>query len=144
MLPIAFKFLITTLNNHYFNNMEKQPKTLALPTFETVEQIMTDAYFLKCVDKTIAEMMAERDKVSEGGKLKLKRDAVSFLIDMNKFNSQSISTEYIEIHYKRSKLSGAIREFINFLVVECVGDTFKHYESLFQKQNKKSTKTKKS
>lgn len=89
-------------------------------------------------------MLAERDKVSEGGKLKLKRDAVSFLIDMNKFNAESIATEYIEIHFKRSKLSGAIREFISFLIVECVGDTFKHYDALFNKQNKKATKTKKS
>lgn len=124
--------------------MEKQPKTPDLPTFETVEQLMSDDYFLKCVDKTITEMLAERDKVSEGGKLKLKRDAVSFLIEANKFNSEFIVSEYIEIHYKRSKLSGAIREFISFLVVECVGDTFKHYESLFQKHNKKITKTKKS
>ena len=124
--------------------MEKQPKTLTLPTFNTVEDIMADAYLLKCIEKLITEMMAERDKVSEGGKLKLKRDAVSFMIDMNKFNAESIATEYIEIHYKRSKLSGSIREFISFLVVECVGYTFKHYDALFNKQNKKSTKTKKS
>ena len=124
--------------------MEKQPKTLTLPTFNTVEDIMANAYLLKCIEKLITEMMAERDKVSEGGKLKLKRDAVSFLIDMNKFNAESIAAEYIEIHYKRSKLSGSIREFISFLVVECVGDTFKHYEILFQKQNKKTSKSKKS
>lgn len=123
--------------------MNKPAKIFTLPTFNTVEDIMGDAYLLKCVDKIITEMLAERDRVSEGGKLKLKRDAVSFMIDMNKFNAESISTEYIEINYKRSKLSGAIREFISFLVVECVGDTFKHYEALYQKQNKKTLNLKK-
>ena len=124
--------------------MNQPAKTPELPSFETVEQIMADSYLLECISKLITEMMAERDKVSEGGKRKLRRDAVSFLIDMNKFNDQFIASEYIEIHYKRSKLSCAIREFISYLVVECVDDTFKHYELLFQKQNKKTLKTKKS
>ena len=86
MLQIVFKFLTITLNKHYFNNMEKQPKTIELPTFHTVEDIMADAYLLKSIDDLIAEMTTERDKVSEGGKIKLKRNAAGFLIDMNKFN----------------------------------------------------------
>ena len=123
--------------------MNKPTKNTELPSFETVEQLMADSYLHKCISDVITEMTAERDKVSEGGKIMLKRNAVSFLIEMNKFNAQFIASEYIEIHYKRSKLSGGVREFITYLINECTGKTFKHYETLFQKQNKKTSKSNK-
>ena len=124
--------------------MEKQPKTITLPTFNTAEDVMADAYLLKCIQDTINEMLAERDKVSEGGKIKLQRNAVSLLIDLNKFNAEFIASEYIRIRNKGSFYPTVVREFISFMVVECVDKTFKHYENLFQKQNKKTSKTKKS
>jgi len=123
--------------------MEKVKKSIDLPTFNSVEEIMADAFFLKCIDDMITDMNSDRDKVSEGGKIKLKRNAISFLIDMNRFNSTCIASDFIEIHYKRSTLPGAAREFISYFVVECIDKTFKHYEILFQKQNKKTSKSKK-
>jgi hypothetical protein len=65
-------------------------------------------------------------------------------MDLNQFNEKSIASEYIEIHYKRSKLPGTVRELISFIVLECVGKTFTHYDVLFKKQNKITSKTKKS
>ena len=124
--------------------MEKSPKTPELPTFDTVEQIMADNYLISRVQEKIDHINAERNRVSEGGKKKLRASPVEFLVNMNKFNAEFITSEYIDIHHKRSELPFSIREFITLTIQECVGETFKHYESLFQKQNKKTSKTKKS
>ena len=113
--------------------MNKTPKTLELPSIETVEQLMADSFLKGRVQATIDDMNAERERVSEGGKIKLRPSSVEFLVKMNKFTADFITTEYIEIHNKRSNLSSGIREFISYLIRECVGETFKHYEILFQK-----------
>ncbi len=118
--------------------MDKQPKIQNLPTFDTIEQIMADKYLHKCITKALDQILEDRKRVSENGKIKLKRNAVNFLMDMNKFNAISIADEYVHIYYKRSVLSSAIREFISFIVVDSVDKTFKHYEILSQKQNKKN------
>lgn len=122
--------------------MEKPKQHVELPSFDTVEQLMADTYLLNCITAKIKEFTDIRDKASEGGTIKLKRNAIDFLMDLNQFNEKSIATEYIEIHYKRSKLPGTVRELISFLVVECVDKTFKHYDVLFQKQNRKPIKSK--
>lgn len=122
--------------------MEKSPKTTELPTFDTVEQLMADKYLISRVQEKIDHINAERDRVSEGGKKKLKASPVEFLVKMNKFTPEFITTEFIEVHHKRSNLSMVIREFITLTIQECVGETFKHYELLFQKQNKKTSKSK--
>jgi len=124
--------------------MNKPARTPELPTFDTVEQLMADKYLISRVQEKIDHINAERERVSEGGKKKLKASPVEFLVKMNKFTAEFITTEFIEVHHKRSNLSGAIREFITLVTQECVGETFNHYESLFQKQNKKTSKTKKS
>ena len=124
--------------------MEKPTKNPELPTFDTVEQLMADKYLISRVQEKIDFINAERDRVSEGGKKKLKASPVEFLVKMNKFTAEFITGEFIEVHHKRSNLSGAIREFISLTVQECVGETFNHYESLYQKQQRKTTKTKKS
>lgn len=124
--------------------MNKPAKNPNLPTFDTVEQLMADKYLISRVQEKIDHINAERDRVSEGGKKKLRASPVEFLVKMNKFTAEFITGEFIESHYKRSNLSSAIREFITLTIQECVGETFKHYESLFQKQNKKAAKTKKS
>jgi len=123
--------------------MNKPTKTTQLPTFDTVEQLMADTFLLNLIAEYIADFTEKRNEVSEGGKKKLKRNPIDFLIEMNKFNEKSITAEYIEIHYKRSALSGSVREFISYLVIECIGKTFQHYEVLFQKQNKNTSKSKK-
>ena len=122
--------------------MNKQTKSAKLPSFETVEQLMADAYLKSRVQSIIDDMNADRDRVSEGGKKKLKSSPVEFLVNMNKFNADFITTEYIEIHNKRSVLPMIIREFITYLINECVGETFKHYNALYEKQNKKTSKAK--
>ena|ERR1035437_76183 len=123
--------------------MEKPKQHVELPSFDTIEQLMADSYLLKCISEKIIEFTDIRYKASEGGKIKLKRNAIDFLMDLNQFNEKSIATEYIEIHYKRSKLPGTVRELISFMLHECVGKTFKHYDVLFNKQNKITSKTKK-
>lgn len=124
--------------------MNKPAKTTELPTFETVEQLMADSYLRSMIQEKIDYINDERFRVSEGGTKKLRASPVEFLIKMDKFTAEFIATEYIEIHHKRSKLSGAIREFISYTIQECVGETFKHYETQFKKQNKKTSKSKKS
>lgn len=124
--------------------MDKPIKQQKLPSFQTVEQLMADTYLKGRVQATIDEMNAERNKVSENGKKKLKASPVETLVKLDKFNADFITTEYIEIHYKRSKYPFEVREFITYMIQECVGDTFKHYEALFQKQQRKTTKTKQS
>ena len=66
------------------------------------------------------------------------------MVNMNKFNAEFITSEYIELHHKRSKLQYSIREFITFTIQECAGETFNHYEAIYQKQQRKNAKTKKS
>jgi len=124
--------------------MNKPTKTTQLPTFDTVEQLMSDTFLLNLIAEHITEFVSKRNEISEGGKIKLKRNPIDFLIEMNKLNENSIATEYIEIHYKRSVLSGSVREFISYLVIECIGKTFQHYDVLYKKQNKKQSKIKKS
>ena len=121
--------------------MNKAPKTTKLPSFDTVEQLMADEYLIGRVQSIIDDMSAARDRVSEGGKIKLRPSPVEFMVQMNKFNADFITTEYIEIYNKRSKLNYSFREFITYLINEAVGETFKHYETLFQKQNKKTSKS---
>lgn len=123
--------------------MEKLPKFIELPVFLDVEQLMADTFFLKCLANQITDINNDRDKVSEGGTVKLKRNHVTLLIELGIFNEKSIASEYLKIHYKRSVLPGMVREFISYLVAECVDKTFKHYEVLSQKQNKKTLKSKK-
>jgi len=124
--------------------MNKPAKTIGLPTFDTIEQLMSDAYLKSRVQEKIDYINSERNRVSEGGKKKLRASPVEFLVKMNKFTTDYITQEYILIHNKQSNLSSSIRELINFTIVECVGETFKHYEAIFQKQNKKPSKSKKS
>lgn len=124
--------------------MNKPAKTTELPSFETVEQLMADKYLISRVQEKIDHINAERDRVSEGGKKKLKPSPVEFMVKMNKFNAQFITSEYIELHHKRSKLQYSIREFITFTIQECAGETFNHYEFLYQKQQRKNAKTKES
>ena len=123
--------------------MNKPAKHVELPTFETVEQLMANTFLQNCIAEKISEFTDIRDKASEGGKIRLKRNAIDFLMDFNQFNEKSLATEYIEIHYKRSKLPGTVRELIGFMVHECVGKTFTHYDVLFKKQNKKTSKSNK-
>jgi len=123
--------------------MNKPAKTPELPTFETVEQLMADSYLRSMIQEKLDYINGERNRVSEGGKHKLRASPVEFLIKMDKFTAEFIATEYLEIHNKRSKLSFAIREFVTYTIQECVGETFKHYETQFQKQNKKPSKSKK-
>lgn len=122
--------------------MEKPTKTPTLPKFDTIEQLMADKYLISRVQEKIDHINAERDRVSEGGTKKLKASPVEFLITVNKFTPEYITTEYLEIYHKRSKLNFSFREFITLTIQECVGETFKHYESLYQKQQRKTTKTK--
>ena len=122
--------------------MNKPAKKPELPTFDTVEQLMADKYLISRVQEKIDHINAERDRVSEGGTKKLKASPVEFLVKMNKFTAEFITGEFIEIHYKRSNLSSAIRELITYTIQECVGETFNHYESLYQKQQRKTSKTK--
>ena len=124
--------------------MNKPAKTTELTSFETVEQLMADKYLISRVQEKIDHINAERDRVSEGGKKKLKPSPVEFMVNMNKFNAEFITSEYIDIHHKRSELQFSIREFITLTIQECVGETFKHYEALYQKQQRKTNKAKKS
>ena len=124
--------------------MNKLPKTVELPTFETVDQLMADSYLHSRIQEKIDYITADRNRVSEGGKKKLRASPVGFLIKMNKFTAEFIASEYLLISAKTSLLSFDIREFITFTIQECVGETFNHYETLFQKQNKKTSKTQKS
>ena len=124
--------------------MNKPAKTVELPTFETVDQLMADSYLHSRIQEKIDHINAERKRVSENGKIKLKASPVGFLIKMNKFTAEFITSEYLLISAKTSVLSFEVREFITYTIQECVGETFNHYETLFQKQNKKTTKTQKS
>lgn len=119
--------------------MSKTKKT-ELPSFETIEQLMADTYLIGRVQEKIDFINAERLRVSQGGTRKLKSSTVELLIQANKFNAEFIIGEFINIHYKRSKLYFAVREFIMLTIQECVGETFRHYESLFQKQQRKTSK----
>jgi len=71
--------------------MEKPKQHVELPSFDTVEQLMDDTYLLKCISEKITEFTDIRDKTSEGGKIKLKRNAIDFLMDLNQFNEKSIA-----------------------------------------------------
>lgn len=124
--------------------MNKPIKHKELPSFETIEQLMSDPYLKTCVQKLIDEMNAGRELVSEGGTKKLKESPVEFLVKMNCFTAEYLTKEYVEIHYKRTVLSASIRRFITLLIRECVSETFKHYQHLYQKQQLKITKTKQS
>lgn len=119
-------------------------KKAELPSFETIEQLMADTYLIGRVQEKIDFINAERLRVSQGGTRKLKSSTVELLIQANKFNAEFIISEFVNVHYKRSKLYFAVREFITLTVQECVGETFRHYESIFQKQQRKTAKTKKS
>ena len=124
--------------------MNKPAKNPELPSFDTVEQLMADKYLMSRVQEKIDFINKERDRVSEGGKKKLRASPVEFLFKLNKFTVEYITTEYIKIHYKKSNLSFAIREFITLTIQECVGETFKHYEAIYQKQQRKNAKKKES
>ncbi|MEA4981446.1 MAG: hypothetical protein VB066_01885 [Paludibacter sp.] len=124
--------------------MNKPAQKTKLPSFETIEQLMSDPYLNSCAQKLIDEMNADRNRVSEGGTKKLKASPVEFLVKMNCFTAEYLTKEYVEIHYKRTVLSSAIRKFITLLIQECVSETFKHYQHLYQKQQRKTTKTKQS
>lgn len=124
--------------------MNKPAKNPALPSFETVEQLMADTYLKGRIQANIDDIMAERNRVSEGGKKKLKASPVETLIKLNLFTPEFFTSEYLEVSNKRSKYPFEIRELITYMIQECVGDTFKHYESLFDKQQRKTAKSKQS
>jgi len=120
---------------------KKQPAEL--PTFDAIEQIMKDKYLIKCINDQVKYFNKQRAEVSRNGFLKLRPSPIDVLIAKNAFNAKGITTEHIEIHYKRSTLPAVVRDFIMFLMTECIEKTFKHYQTLFQKQNNKTLKSKK-
>jgi hypothetical protein len=122
--------------------MAKQKQPIELPKFETVEELMNDSYLHQSISDKVTHFNTERARVSNNGKLKLKSSPIDTLITLDKFNAKSISAEYLNIHYKTSELRSAVREFITYLINECVGETFKHYNDLYSdrlKNNLNST-----
>lgn len=117
--------------------MNKPAKTIELPTFEKIEELMADKYLKGKLMSLINDMNDERMRVSENGKKKLKPSPVESLVKLNLFNADFICTEYIEIYHKRSRQTHSIREFITYTINEVVDETFKHYERLYQKQQRK-------
>lgn len=124
--------------------MNKPTKAHELPSFETIEQLMSDSYLKGRIQEKIDYINKERDRVSDNGKKLLKPSPTELLIKINKFTKEFITNEFILIHNKQSHLPHAIRQFITLTIQECTGETFTHYEKLFQKQNKKLSKSKKS
>jgi len=121
-----------------YKKSKKQP--IELPKFETVEELMNDSYLHQCISDKVTHFNTERARVSNNGKLKLKSSPIDQLIIMDMFNAKSISKQYLHIHYKVSVLPSAVREFITYLINECVGETFKHYNDIYEEQNNQSLK----
>ena len=124
--------------------MAKQKQPIELPKLETVEELMNDSYLHQCISDKVTHFNTERARVSNNGKLKLKSSPIDTLITLDKFNAKSISAEYLNIHYKTSELRSAVREFITYLINECVGETFKHYNDIYEEQNNQPLKDKES
>ena len=103
---------------------------------------MNDSYLHQCISDKVTHFNTERARVSNNGKMKLKSSPIDQLIIMDMFNAKSISKQYLNIHYKVSVLPSAVREFITYLINECVGETFKHYNDIYSdrlKNNLNST-----
>lgn len=93
--------------------------------FLTVEELMKEPFLDNLIKEEMRKIGIKRNKIARTGQLK--RDAFNVLQENRLWTLDGLKKEYIEIYYRRSKLSSNVREYIKQIVTPAAEQTINNF-----------------